>query len=218
MKATKAISEKEAAIIKAIEKNPGATNKTIVEKTGIGRETVRLAVKKLVESGLVIAKIGENKAITFIVKEQKTSAKEVTKKATESKKPEAKPQAEQKLSKTQADNDRRKIQYKGQVYGKGKFFLIMMTDYINGLAKRPTLKQVQEVWLNRYHRKYGCIQDIATAMEKSKTQKRFFVREDQQIKLADCTAAVCSDWGSKNIEEVLRKGRDLGFKFEYVNA
>lgn len=213
-----AISDKENIVMEAIVANPKADNKTLVEKTGIGRETIRLTVKKLIEAGKVIATVGENKAMIFIAKgsEKNITAKklveQVTKKPEPEVKVEAKKEAEpiEKRVKTQADNDRKKLVYKGVEYGKGKAVLAVITDYVKAQKTLPTGKQVQEVWLNRFHRKYGCIKPEAEAIEKSKTQKRFFTREDQMITLADGRYAVTSDWGVKNVEEIVRKANDLG--------
>lgn len=212
------IVDKETIVMEAIVANPKADNKTLVEKTGIGRETIRLTVKKLVQAGKVIATVGENKSMIFIAKGEKNiPAKELVEKIT---KPEpkieapvekiTKPEPTEKIVKTQADNDRKKLVYKGVEYGKGKYVLAIITDFVKSQKALPTGKQVQEVWLNRYHRKYGCIKPEAEAIEKSQTQKRFFTREDQIITLADGRYAVTSDWGVKNVEEIVRKANDLG--------
>lgn len=206
------IVDKETIVMEAIVANPKADNKTLVEKTGIGRETIRLTVKKLVQEGKVVATMGEKKTMIFIAKEATKSipAKKIVEKVVKQETEPATDTESAKTVKTQADNDRKKLFYKGVEHGKGKAVLAVITDFVKAQKTLPTGKQVQEVWLNRFHRKYGCIKPLAEAIEKSQTQKRFFIREDQVITLADGKYAVTSDWGVKNVEEIVRKANDLG--------
>lgn len=190
----------EVTVMDAIIANPGADNKKLVEKTKLGRETVRLTVKKLVASGKVIANTS-GKVMTFIAKEKKTTAKKVVKNVT----------ATPKASKSSANNDRSKMVFRGQEYGKGKLVLeVVRTD---AAEKSYTIAEFKERWPDRGHRKHGIFQTLKDAEKKCTKQKRFFIREDQVINLKDGKIAVCSDWGSGNFEPFVRIAKQNGYTF-----
>jgi len=196
---------KEEKVMAAIIANPGSDNKKLVTKTGLGREAVRLTVKDLLAKGKVIANTS-GKAITFIAKEKKTTSKAVVKNSAKTAKPAAK---------SSADNDRTKVMFAGQELTKGKFVLAVIQAEVQ---KNPniTFAELQAKYPNNTHRKYGVIQPLKEAIKKCQKQKRFFIREDQVVKLKDGDVAVCSDWGTGNIGNFERRAKQNGHTFSYA--
>jgi hypothetical protein len=204
MNKVNAKEQKEEKVMAAIIANPNSDNKKLVEKTKLGRETIRLTVKDLVAKGKVIA-VSSGKTMTFVAKEKKTATKAFVKSAAKT----------EKVTKSSADNDRSKIVFNGQELSKGKFVLEVIREEVK---KNPniTLPELVAKYPNNTHRKYGVVQLKKEAEKKCLKQKRFFVREDQIITLKDGTQiAVCSDWGAGNIPNFERRAKQNGHNFSY---
>lgn len=203
-------NNKETAILNVIEKNPKISNPEIVTKTGISRETVRLAVKKMVEEGKVV-KIEEGKVATFMLKVAKTTAKTV---ATEMVKT---PAVKKTVKSTETkevrkdlnqNNDRTKVLINGIAYGKGRAALKMVTDFCKN-NPNANFQDLKANFPDRLHRKYGVVALEKDALEKCKIQKRYFIKEEEIIKLKDGSrVCVCSDFGKSNIPNFLRHCAD----------
>ncbi len=103
--------------------------------------------------------------------------------------------------------DRSKIAFAGKQYGKGRLVQAVIEKYV---ADHPhiTSKQLEEAFPTSLH-SLGLFQTIPVAKKKSKGHRRFFTKEP--IKLKDKTIAVCSEFGTGNIDPFLEQASKQGY-------
>jgi len=98
-------------------------------------------------------------------------------------------------------------------YGKGKLVLALVKSYV---LSHPGIKiaEIQEAFPKKLHGKFNVVDEIKGASSKSEKQRRFFLDPNQIIELTgDVKVAVCSQWGSNNINNVIDHATEvLGYE------
>ena len=102
------------------------------------------------------------------------------------------------------------FEFKGETYGKGPLVLAVVAEHAR---KNPKigLEQMKAAFPDTLLRGYGIFTTRSKAEELCKTRKRYFVREDQFVKLADETIAVCNQFTAENIGAFLNQCKLLGY-------
>jgi len=102
----------------------------------------------------------------------------------------------------------------GQFHGKGRAVHAVLKNMV---LKNPeiTLSELEALFEGIAKNKYGVCKELSVAKELSTKFKRFFLREDDIIKLKDGTkVAVSKEWGSTNMPGFVEKARTLGFNLK----
>lgn len=130
------------------------------------------------------------------------------------KKPKEKVAKLPKEAKEKGNRDRRGYKFKGEEYGKGQLVLAIIRDYVVTNPK-ATLAQIKTAWPESLLKGYGIVQEHARALEISKNHKRFFLKDDQLIKIGGgVIIAVCNQFSSENIHPFLDQAKKLGYQIE----
>lgn len=96
-----------------------------------------------------------------------------------------------------------KYAFEGNNYGKGKLVLAIVKSFV---LSNVSLKiaDIQNAFPKKLHGKFNVVDEIKGASSKSEKQRRFFLDPNQIIELSDGTkVAVCSQWGSNNVNNVI---------------
>lgn len=110
--------------------------------------------------------------------------------------------------------DRTAYNYRGGSYGKGQLVLAILRQHILD-NPNTTHDQLKKVFPDELLRGYGIFKKYEDALNMSKTRKRYFLKEDQQVKLG-CGTVVCvsNQFTSDNIIAFLDLAKKLGHKIE----
>ena len=102
-----------------------------------------------------------------------------------------------------------KYTFQDNNYGKGKLVLALVKFYASA-DNKATVASVQNAFPKKLHGKFNVVDEIKGAVVKSEKQRRFFLDPNQMITLSDgTTIAVCSQWGSNNINNVVEHANGI---------
>lgn len=107
------------------------------------------------------------------------------------------------------------MRFEGQTHGKGRLVLAVVQSYVRqnpNITSADLSKQFDGV------HSLGVVQPVSVAKRKSAKHRRFFLEQNELIKLTDRTVAVCSDFGKATLERFLEKAHPLGFRPRRVPA
>lgn len=102
----------------------------------------------------------------------------------------------------------------GQFHGKGRAVHAVLKCMV---VRNPdiTLTELEAPFEGIAKNKYGVCKELSIAKELSAKFKRFFLRDEDIIKLKDGTKiAVSKEWGSTNMPGFVAKARELGFNLK----
>ena len=102
------------------------------------------------------------------------------------------------------------FEFNGETYGKGPLVLAVVMSHALANPK-ISHEQMKAAFPDTLLRGYGIFTTQAKAEELCKTRKRYFVRADQFVKLADESIAVCNQFTSDNIGAFLNQCKLLGY-------
>jgi hypothetical protein len=109
--------------------------------------------------------------------------------------------------------DTTKYIFKNKQYGKGRLVLAVVKTHI---LDNPTLtyNALLDVFPQNTQGSLGVFIKKAEAQEiYNRTRyKRHFIKEEEIITLSDGPIAVCSEWGSGNIDKFISKAREIGYE------
>lgn len=100
--------------------------------------------------------------------------------------------------------------FDGESYGKGPLVLAVVMAHAKK-NKKITHEQMKAAFPDTLLRGYGIFTTAKKAEEMCKTRKRYFIREDQLVKLADEVIAVCNQFTGDNIGAFLNQAKLLGY-------
>jgi hypothetical protein len=106
--------------------------------------------------------------------------------------------------------DQSAFEFNGESYGKGPLVLAVVRFHAEK-NKGITHEQMKAAFPDTLLRGYGIFTTRAKADELCKTRKRYFVKEDQLVKLSDETIAVCNQFTGDNIGAFLNQAKLLGY-------
>lgn len=112
-------------------------------------------------------------------------------------------------------HDRTKMRFEGQTHGKGRLVLAVVQSYVRqhpNITSADLSKQFDGI------HSLGVVQPVSVAKKKSAKHRRFFLAQDELIKLKDRTVAVCSDFGKETLDRFLTKVQPMGFRPRRVSA
>ncbi len=122
-------------------------------------------------------------------------------------------QAKSELHETVSGRDFTKYTYNGRKYGKGRLVLAVVSEYVrvnDGLS----YEDLNEAFPKHLQGSHGVFRDLDGALEiyKKEGRKRFFIDTEDSIQLSDGSIAVCTQWGTRNINKFIDAARNLGLE------
>lgn len=124
----------------------------------------------------------------------------------------------QKTSPQKSGKDFTKYLFNGERYGKGRLVLAVVMDYIknNPSATISELKKKfpDETQYDTFMtQRFGVVQ-TESYVKSMKWEKRFYIKPEEKIHLADETVLVSKEWGAGNIDKFLAVAEKNGIKIE----
>ncbi len=110
--------------------------------------------------------------------------------------------------------DYAKYMYDGDEYGKGRLALAVVKGFTQDREKK-SYEELTAVFPRHLQGSLGVFAKIEDA---NPFAKRYFLKRNEQIALADCTVAVCSQWGKKNIKKFISAAEKVGLEITKIGA
>ena len=114
---------------------------------------------------------------------------------------------------SEVTRDTTKYNFNNEVYGKGRLVLAIVKKYV---LDNPiiNLNGLLDVFPKNIQGSSGVFLKIEEAQEiyERTSHKRHFIKEEEVIILSDCTIAICSEWGSGNIDNIIRNAENIGYE------
>lgn len=116
----------------------------------------------------------------------------------------------QKSQNEKGDRDRTGLVFEGESYGKGPLVLAVIRKHV---ADNPniTFDLLKKAFPDDLLKGYGIFQSYDKAMDISKVRKRYFLNDNQLVRLRDKNIAICNQFSSDNIKPFLAHARKLGY-------
>lgn len=216
-----------------LKNNPNAHKETIAAGTGISGLHQFNILRKLQSEGKVIcAEIDgnicyqlptktEEKTETLVeettavstdenvtVADETSAPTQNTEISTEVKTDEIK--TENKNFKQATIRDNSKYEFDGKMYGKGPLVHAVIKKYV---ADNPavTYEQLKEIFPDTLMKRFGVFAKETEARSYSGKVNRYFLKEEQLIKLSDETIAVCNQWTAALINPFIDVCKNIDF-------
>lgn len=125
------------------------------------------------------------------------------------------------INKATNRRDTTQYNFNNQIYGKGRLVLSVIKAYV---SDNPTINfsELLDIFPRNIQGSSGVFLKIEDAQEiyQRTDHKRHFIEEEEEeiITLSDCTIAVCTQWGSGNIDNFILKAREIGYKIVLQNG
>jgi len=118
-----------------------------------------------------------------------------------------------------SSKDTSKYAFNGVKFGKGRLVLEVIKQYIKSHPKTSYL-ELEKKFPQSCQGARGVFATAEIANEKYSTsgRKRHFLEPQELIELSDCTIAVSSQWGIKNIGEFIELAKQEGFLIDEANG
>ena len=111
------------------------------------------------------------------------------------------------------NKDRTMYTYKNTQYGKGPLVLTIVREHVNSNPS-ITFNDLKRVFPDDIFRGYGVFTDLERAKMVSLSRKRYFLNNNQLLKVQGTVIAVCNQVDSKNILKFLAAVKKLGYKVD----
>lgn len=108
------------------------------------------------------------------------------------------------------------IRFLGKDYTKSGVVLAVVKAYVED-NPGITIDDLKSAFPDSLLRRFGIVQEIKKSAEIAKGGARYFTKESQQIKLADCVAVVCNQITADNIKPFLAEANKLGYEVTVPN-
>jgi len=120
-----------------------------------------------------------------------------------------------KAQKEKGVRDLTLLKFGGEEYKKGPLVLAVIRKYVKDNPK-TNYDLLKKAFPDELLKGYGIFQSYEKAMEISKKVKRFFLHDDQLVRLAGPVknVAICNQFSSDNILPFLAHARKMGFKID----
>jgi len=118
-----------------------------------------------------------------------------------------------KASTVKGERDRTVYQFNGETYKKGPLVLAVIRQYVR---ENPKVNYVslKKAFPDELLKGYGVFQTYDKAMDISKVRKRFFLNDNQLVRLPEGNIAICSQFAVDTISPFLSNARKLGYKID----
>lgn len=118
-------------------------------------------------------------------------------------------------SEPQASNrDKTKYMFEGKVYAKNRLVLAIIKEYVQ--QYNPTYAELARVFDKSLQGSLGVVELYSNAIKISDAGKRFFLKDEDVIDLANEKVVVCTQWGIFNIVKFVKQAKALGFNIETI--
>jgi len=109
--------------------------------------------------------------------------------------------------------------FNGEFLGKGRLVLAVVKRYVED-HPNITFSALENAFPKGCQGSYGVFALLEDANEiySSKGRKRHFIELDERISLADCTIAICSQWGKTNIAKFIDQATKNGCSIDLAMA
>jgi hypothetical protein len=116
-------------------------------------------------------------------------------------------------AKEKGNRDRTAYMFNGEEYGKGGLVRAVVREYVKANPK-ISFDMLKKVFPDTLMKSYGVFQTYEKATEASKVRRRYFLKDDQLIKLSGPVKliAVCDQWSAATIPAFLSCAKLLGYK------
>jgi hypothetical protein len=214
----------------------GSEKKTISEATSVKGIVLEGALSKLIKEGKLLVEEKEGTKIYSVPSDVPASDSPEEERIEEGKVPEVvsgkkgskkgKKEKAQEVSEDDSDEkeelqqekgqkkgarDLRRFRFNGEQHTKGGLVLAVVRKYVDK-HKNVSLTKLKEVFPDDLLSRFGVFQEVSKAKTfASGGRERFFLKEDQVIKVQNKKIAVCNQWTSDNIKPFLTAARRLGF-------
>jgi hypothetical protein len=122
---------------------------------------------------------------------------------------------------TQQGRSYSKYQFEGELYGKGRLVLAVVKAHCEKHSDL-SLDGLKDAYPDTLQGSVGVVTTISKALEiverSPKKQKRHFIKPEELISVADGDIAVCTEWGSGNIDNFIERARLHGFDIQQVDG
>lgn len=114
--------------------------------------------------------------------------------------------------------DNTKYIFNNHTYGKGRLVLAVVKEYV---ATHPesSFEELLGVFSNDIQQGstgvFGTLEEAKEVHERT-GHKRHFINSDEIIELSDCVIAVSTEWGVKNIDNLINKAQNLSFEISHT--
>ena len=113
----------------------------------------------------------------------------------------------------QKGRDLSKYKFNGAEYNKGRLALAIIFEYAK--TKKPTLKQALTIFPAEIVPPYGTIAEVKEARKMSKARPRFFLKDEELVRLKDCVIAVSNQWTVDRVNRIIAIAKkDLKFSIK----
>lgn len=109
-------------------------------------------------------------------------------------------------------------EFNNETYKKGRLVLAIIKKYV---LDNPAIDYsgLLDVFPKKIQGSSGVFLKVEEAREiyKRTGHKRNFLKKEELVALSDCTIAICSQWGSENIGNVIQKAEQIKYIIEFSN-
>ncbi len=118
------------------------------------------------------------------------------------------------VDKQLSNRDKTKYMFEGKVYAKNRLVLAIVKKFVED--NNPTRDQLFSVFDKSLQGSLGVVEVYENAIKISDASKRFFLKEDDVIKLKDARVVVCTQWGIFNIVKFIKQAQSLGYNIDTI--
>ncbi len=116
--------------------------------------------------------------------------------------------------------DKTQYKFNGGVYGKGRLVLSIVKKYVEDCPE-VAFAELERIFPRNIEGSWGVFDTVENAykiINRSKSKKkRHFIKPEEIIQLKDVKVAVCTQWGTRNIGNILEKAEQLNYKVEVIS-
>ncbi|TAH42097.1 MAG: hypothetical protein EYC69_06545 [Bacteroidetes bacterium] len=117
-----------------------------------------------------------------------------------------------KKGKSDGGRDMRKFKFDGTLHTKGGLVLAVIQKYVEK-RKNISVAKLKEAFPDELLQRFGVFQEVRKAKTfMSGGRDRFFLKDDQLIKIQNSKIAVSNQWSADNIKPFLSTAKKLGFE------
>ena len=114
--------------------------------------------------------------------------------------------------------DKTKFSFNKKEYGKNRLVLEVVREYVSKHSN-ITFEELMKIFPKEIQGSLGVFNklDYVTNKFHEETNKRHFTKQEDIIKLSDCSIVVCTEWKIGNIEDFIKQAELLGFNITQIN-
>ena len=219
-------------IVTLVKSSEGIDKKTISESTSVKGIVLEGALSKLLKDKILTVEEREGQKFYFVSPENPEAlssdegeaaqegetipapAKKGSKKGKKEKPEDVsgedaddKENSQEVKGQSKGNRDMRKFRFDGVQHTKGGLVLAVVRKYVDK-HKNVSLTKLKEVFPDELLTRFGVFQEVAKAKQfASGGRDRYFLKEDQVLKVQNKKIAICNQWTSDNIKPFLTAAR-----------